>query len=422
MANNRLTTRIILRNDSSTNWLANNDQILLKGEVGIEFLDNGKVKMKVGDGTTSWAELPYFGGDECHVFEATIAAGEDHISAITTSVGETTLNKGDIAIVKEAILNEDSVTESVTQKYKYTAYVYGDLTDGTTGWKAMDGNYDASNVYFNDDFIFTTNVGTVTGVTSSKTVPAAGKSVKDFFSGLFAKEDAGTITAQPSCTITLSGAGNYEVGTTVNPKYTTSFNAGSYKYGPSPTGVTATSWSITSNDGKETFDTTTGTCNSFVVGDSTNYYLSAIVTYTDGNYAKSNIGNVGTVKIAGGTKSANSSVIKGYRNHFYGAQVTPIDLTSTNIRNLTKTTSNSFSITVPEGTTQVVIALYNKTLKTVADTGAFGTDIAASFTNISSNSDISVEGANNYTGVNYNVYVYTPDAALSANKYNVTIG
>ena len=58
-----LKTRIALRNDSSANWQANSDVILLKGEIGIEFEESGKVKMKVGDGTTSWGELDYFGGE-----------------------------------------------------------------------------------------------------------------------------------------------------------------------------------------------------------------------------------------------------------------------------------------------------------------------------------------------------------------------
>ena len=54
-----VNTHIVLRNDTSANWQANSDQVLLKGEVGVEFLADGKVKMKVGDGVTSWANLGY---------------------------------------------------------------------------------------------------------------------------------------------------------------------------------------------------------------------------------------------------------------------------------------------------------------------------------------------------------------------------
>lgn len=56
-------TRIILRNDNTLNWLANEHAILLRGEVGIEFLDSGRVKLKVGDGISSWAQLQYINED-----------------------------------------------------------------------------------------------------------------------------------------------------------------------------------------------------------------------------------------------------------------------------------------------------------------------------------------------------------------------
>ena len=34
----QINTRIILRNDSTLNWAANENVVLLKGEVGIEFI------------------------------------------------------------------------------------------------------------------------------------------------------------------------------------------------------------------------------------------------------------------------------------------------------------------------------------------------------------------------------------------------
>lgn len=58
-----LNTRIVLRNDSTANWLSNGQQILLKGEIGIEFLTDSKVKIKIGDGLTAWKDLEYFGSE-----------------------------------------------------------------------------------------------------------------------------------------------------------------------------------------------------------------------------------------------------------------------------------------------------------------------------------------------------------------------
>ena len=50
--------RIQFRRDTSTNWTSNNPT-LLQGEFGYE-LDTGY--SKIGDGSTPWTSLPYFGG------------------------------------------------------------------------------------------------------------------------------------------------------------------------------------------------------------------------------------------------------------------------------------------------------------------------------------------------------------------------
>ena len=53
-----LKSRIILRHDSVENWKNEAMPLLLKGEIGIEF-DGDKTRLKVGDGTSTWSELPY---------------------------------------------------------------------------------------------------------------------------------------------------------------------------------------------------------------------------------------------------------------------------------------------------------------------------------------------------------------------------
>lgn len=58
MAQRRLNTTIILRNDVSTNWQSENP-ILTKGEIGIEI--NTK-KIKIGDGVSDWNTLDYAAG------------------------------------------------------------------------------------------------------------------------------------------------------------------------------------------------------------------------------------------------------------------------------------------------------------------------------------------------------------------------
>jgi hypothetical protein len=52
------TAKIVLRNDTTENWVTENT-ILLKGEPAIEFDENNIAKVKIGDGVTPWQELPY---------------------------------------------------------------------------------------------------------------------------------------------------------------------------------------------------------------------------------------------------------------------------------------------------------------------------------------------------------------------------
>jgi hypothetical protein len=279
MANNKLLTRIVLRNDTTGNWAAATDATtdkLLKGEIGLEFVTDsatgaytGKVKMKIGDGEHVWNDLPYFGGDECHVFEAQVVAGADHTAAIASAVGTTTLNKGDIAIVKEAVIAlgegqtlnangkivDSSNKEICAQRYQYTAYVYGETADGSAAWKAMDGNYSADNVYFDDDMLITTAVGYCGIKNGQGTIPSKGKNLTQVFETMYVKE-SNPSTTQPSVGFDSVTSGRYEVGQKVTPSWDAKFNAGSYSYGPS-TGLTPT-WAISDTDGN-TATTETGT-------------------------------------------------------------------------------------------------------------------------------------------------------------------
>ena len=70
----QLVTRFVLRNDTTANWATNADKVLLKGEPAFEFLTDGTVKMKIGDGVSTWAELPYFAGGESYSMEELEAA------------------------------------------------------------------------------------------------------------------------------------------------------------------------------------------------------------------------------------------------------------------------------------------------------------------------------------------------------------
>ena len=58
MAAQTINGKVLLRNDTATNWATENPT-LGKGELGIE-IDTGL--FKIGDGLTAWNSLPYNGG------------------------------------------------------------------------------------------------------------------------------------------------------------------------------------------------------------------------------------------------------------------------------------------------------------------------------------------------------------------------
>lgn len=407
-----LTTRIIIKNDSSANWLTNKSHILLKGETAYEFLDNGKVKMKVGDGVKTWEELDYFGGEESHVYEATLEASETKEQAISRVVGSATPVTGDIAIVKALIAGE---------KYEYTGYVYNG-----TAWAAMDGNYNAKNIVFDTDLMFTRQFGKFTPDSSgSVTLPTSDTSLYALLMSAYSEEKNPT-TTQPSVSVTLTEAKGYEVGTTVTPNYKATFNEGNYSYKPDSTGVTVSAWEITDTAGHSA-TTASGKFADVTVADNTNYKITAKATYGNGAIPKTNIGNdYAAGQIKAGSKTATSGAITGYRNSFYGTKAEKATVDSAAVRSLTGksgkalTNGAKFNVTIPVGALRVVIA-YPATLRdvtSIADVNGMNAEIKTSFTKTT----VAVEGANGAAAIDYKVYTLDfANANDAANTYAVTI-
>lgn len=358
------------------------------------------------------------GDTDTQVFQATLEDGENDQDAINRVVADSLLTAGDIAIVKSLIADN---------KYQYTAYVYDAKTKA---WAAMDGNYNATNIYFDNDLTITANIGVQEiGATGSKILDTTGKNLKQVLDMILAKRKLPTKT-MPSISVSSSECKSYEVGTTVNVNYTTTFNKGSYSYGPD-TGIEPDTLSVTFNG--ETLNTNTGTFSAITVTDSTNERITAIANYSDGAIPVDNLGNViedtselNSCQIKSGNTTGYSNYLTGYRNAFYGSSSTEFELNSANIRGLTanKSTNNSYKMAIIEGAKFVVIAIpTGRKVTKVADENAFGTDIFSEFTK----STILV-GGNDATAdnigsnaKNYNVYVYKPATGLSANNYAVTL-
>lgn len=322
-----LNTTIILRNDLTANWLANSSVILKRGEVGIEFLADGKVKMKIGDGEKTWAQLNYFGGESSKYYEAVpevdeTGAVEIHLDAITRVVNGAALSAGDIAVVKETF---------APGKTQYTAYVY----DGDAAtWKAMDGNYSADNVYVAEELTLAGNFESV-GNYEKGDVIAAGTSLQDVLSSMLQQELYPTNNDKPTASISASG-GSGEVGSSYTLPTATLLieDVGSYEYGDKETGITFAIGDVTLNQGSnsKTNDAimTKGSTLKLQATDTETLYTDAAKSYTftaTASYEQSpripvtNLGNpYETARIPAGDVSITDKTVtfSGYRYAFAG--------------------------------------------------------------------------------------------------------
>lgn len=344
---------------------------------------------------------------------------EAHNTAIARVVGSNAPNKGDIVIVKDPI---------AADKYQYTGYVYNG-----TSWAAMDGNYNADNVFFDEDFTFTKSVGTVTVSSGNKTVDAAGKSLKQFLAGLFAAEEESSITKPSISSFSINKAGSYEAGTQLTDiTYSATFEDGKYTYGPEPTGVTVTAWTIKDNAGNDVGTEASGPLANYSVPGDSSYYLKATATYSDGNYAKTNLGNVSTTTriTASTTSNKDSNAITGYWQTFYKVVDSSVKnsvnetVNSSFIRGLVHDgayAAKTLNLNAHEGAKCLVIACpANKTGITKAIMpSALNSPIpwidGSPFT-------VSVEGATAAASTDYNVWIYEPASIDASETYEITIG
>ena len=402
-----LNTRIQLRHDVKANWDDNSSVVLKAGEVGIE---TDTSKMKVGDGAKTWAELKYAGGDAAQNFDVVPENEETDVAAITRVVGAAELHVGDTAIVKRVISGD---------KTSYTAYVY----DGE--WKAMDGNYRADNVYFDDDITYTVAIGTLAQPSGSAKFAAKGKNVEQVLSSLMAQE-ANPSKSNPAVSFSAQGGfGTFEIGTKKNLTYTAALSAGSYTYGPA-TGITAQTWEVSCTGVTGTKSTATGTFEN-VVAETTPKKITAKATYNEGTIPVTNLGNPYPAgKIAAGTASKDSNELKGVRYMFWGPMKdADMALNSVNIRALAhKQASNTGTLDTfgaGAGAKKVVIAVpAGRKITKVLMPSALNADVTALF--VKQGSQSSVEGAEGYTAAAYDVYVYQPASIDAGETYSVTIG
>ena len=351
--------------------------------------------------------------------------------------------KGNVAIVTET---KDGVA------YK-TAYHYDN------GWKAMAGNYNASNVYFDKDLITTFAMGNISLTNGQGTVAAKGKNLEQVWQAIYQKETPPTINEAKVTSFSAGPDDGVEVGTVISTiSCSGAFTEGSYSFGSVDAANTSTVYSDTSTGiGNPTWtvsyelkDANNGVAGTTTSAEITNKDLSKSFTLGTGftvnsisskSYATISyeaewsqspripINNLGTQvsggRIASGSKTGSDDVkITGFRKMFYGTFNNKDTMTSATIRTLTgeRAATGTFNLSIPAGCSRVAIALpAGRSVSKVLDVNDSNADIYAA--GAFSTTTVAVEGANGFTTASYTVYYldYAVPADIVKNTYKVTI-
>lgn len=283
-----------------------------------------------------------------------------------------------------------------------------------------------SDVIVGSDEEFTVELGAGATLGGYKTGDKIAKdtSLETIVKKMLMKQVAPTYS-QPSVSISNNGgtgAGNYEIGTSVTPKLTSTFtknDAGAlasiqFKKGGVNVGTAGTASPATYTE------------DAFVLSASVTY--TATATYAEGAIKNDNLGQpYPTGHIAAGSKNSGNYTFTPYRQgYFMGSVVSTEAPTSATIRSLSTKKNGSYAsgtvrFTVSKGATQVIIACpaTSRGMTKVINESALNADVTSTFTKTT----VSVEGANSYEAVDYNVWTFVPPEAYgqSANLA-VTLG
>ena len=269
MANTTINTRIILRNDELSSW-ENSNLKLNSGEIALARREDGSYEMRIGKDNKTWNQLS---GKNFMLSADQVIGLEESISQLSTShyevgsldeLSSDSYNNGDTAVVKTTI----AVGSDEQTKTSYTAYVY----DGSlSAWKAMDGNYNADNIYFDYNIVKAgawKDVGNISHTANTvQEISSTGKSLTEVMDMIFKGDEAFPALAtnnKPTCSVTQTSQ-SVEIGSSVQPKFTMSFDAKKYAYGSntntslnSTTGATASAYTLTYVDNNSATQTLSG--------------------------------------------------------------------------------------------------------------------------------------------------------------------
>lgn len=417
----------------------------------------GKVPTMEGDISTLKTDVAYLKENAGHKFY--------EVTALPALEEGHSYKEGDVVIVTET-------KEDVGVDFK-TAYHLAKDAEDTLVWKAMAGNYNASNVYYDKNIQVTQTVG---NITTSNNVPRdlefKGKNLEQIWQYLYATEDKSISTTQPQANFSISNNVSKEVGSTFSdPVLEITFADGSYEYGSKDAdgneykdGVNeaagvkfnAANFYLTYDNGttkNETLATKSDSSNtkfSYTYNISDNNVAEGTKTWkfkadascpASDRYPVTNLGNFvkadGTITTviteAGGNTAAQTKTglgektftVTGWRGCFWGYKTSkaldPDNLTSAQIRALS-TATNGLNSTITQSLNkmqQIFIAAPKGKYTTVTVTN---TDLGAPQT-VKKVTDVSVyDATGNSNAAAYDVfYVSNDNADSKAYNYRITI-
>lgn len=162
MASTTINTRIVLKNDTAANWAASS-LVLLKGEIGIES-DTGKIK--IGNGTDVYADLPYVNMTPTEIQDLISSGAVQSVSLATGT------NNGTLKLTVDGTTTDNIAVKGLGTAAYTASSAYATAAQGTLATNAVRSVVTGS---ANGTISVTTGTGSATDVAVKGLASAAYK-------------------------------------------------------------------------------------------------------------------------------------------------------------------------------------------------------------------------------------------------------
>lgn len=155
MASKTLLSKLKIAKDTTANWQSN-DPILLNGELGLELTTTGDIRIKTGDGSTSWNNLKYtydyrtwigdtntYNSDKASgkITDSTICIiTDDNISGIDNYVVSVNGKSGNVVLGLDDIASQTDYVKSINGKTGEATLTLSDIAQPTQYVLSVNGS------------------------------------------------------------------------------------------------------------------------------------------------------------------------------------------------------------------------------------------------------------------------------------------